>query len=145
MAETIFLKVLNRVTTITAGEIDDSTDPVVFSVAPGAGAIFPDENFIITIDDERMLCTSRTVDALTCTRAQDNSAIAAHPAASVIALNVVAAIIDELQTAVNALEAVDPLTDIILKAYATEPAFIKGKLYRDTVTGRMYYGKDTGT
>ncbi|MCL4482640.1 MAG: hypothetical protein M1445_08515 [Bacteroidetes bacterium] len=62
----------------TVGGINNSDDPVTFSVTTGEGSRFPASNFVITIDSEILLCTSRTGDSLTCTRAQESTTIAAH-------------------------------------------------------------------
>lgn len=62
----------------TVGGIDNSTDPVTFAVTTGEGSKFPASNFVITIDNEILLCTSRTGDNLTCTRAYEGTTIAAH-------------------------------------------------------------------
>lgn len=73
---------------LLAGAIDGSTDPVTFSVAAGTGARFPSSgNFRITIrsssavesdQGEILLVTSRSTDALTASRAQEGTTIAAH-------------------------------------------------------------------
>lgn len=68
----------NLAVSTTAGSINNSTDPVVFSVAAGEGTLFPattNGSFRVTVSDadgtnaEVMLCTSRSTDALTCSRA----------------------------------------------------------------------------
>jgi hypothetical protein len=71
-------------------------------VASGEGAKFPSSNFNITIDNEILLCTTRTGDVLTVTRAQEGTAAAIHAAAAAINLNVTAGIVSQIQGAVDA-------------------------------------------
>lgn len=74
-----YLKKNNAVSKVaTVGGIDNSTDPVTFAVTTGEGTKFPASNFLITIDNEILLCTSRTGDNLTCARAKESTTIAAH-------------------------------------------------------------------
>jgi len=93
-----FLNVKNNASSKLAAAIDD--DDLSLTVATGEGARFPSSNFHITIDDEILLCTSRTNDVLTVTRAQESTAAAAHSLGANVRLNITAAIIEELQTSV---------------------------------------------
>lgn len=89
----------------TVGGIDNSTNPVTFAVTTGEGAKFPSSNFSITIDNEILLCTSRTGDNLTCTRAQESTTIAAHSQNADVENRITAAALVEHETAINLLEA----------------------------------------
>lgn len=69
---------VNLAASLTAGAIDNSTDPVTFSVTAGDGALFPatiNGSFRVVVSNadgtnaEVMLCTSRSTDSLTCARA----------------------------------------------------------------------------
>jgi hypothetical protein len=90
-----FLNVKNNASSILAAGIDAVATSL--TVAAGEGARFPASNFHITIEDEILLCTTRTGDVLTVTRAQEGTAAAAHAAAKAVRLNITAAIIQELQ------------------------------------------------
>ena len=68
----------------------------------GEGAKFPASNFNISIDDEILLCTTRTVDVLTVTRSQESTTAAIHAVGTTVTLNVTAGIISQLQTAIDA-------------------------------------------
>lgn len=71
-------------------------------VATGGGALFPSTfPFPVTIGNEIELCTGRTTDTLTTTRAQEGTSAAEHASGSSVQLRVTAAIITELQTAVD--------------------------------------------
>ena len=67
----------------------------------GEGAKFPASNFNISIDDEILLCTTRTVDVLTVTRAQEGTTATIHAIGATVTLNVTAGIISQLQTAID--------------------------------------------
>lgn len=90
-----FLQVKNNAASKLAAAIDD--DDLSLTVAAGEGARFPASNFHVTIEDEILLCSSRTNDVLTVTRAQEDTAAAAHALAKTVRLNITAAIIEELQ------------------------------------------------
>jgi len=90
-----FLNVKNNASSKLAAAIDD--DDLSLTVATGEGTRFPASNFHITIDDEILLCSSRTNDALTVTRAQESTGAAAHTRGANVRLNITAAIIEELQ------------------------------------------------
>ncbi|MGD0856546.1 MAG: hypothetical protein ABSA18_12180 [Dehalococcoidia bacterium] len=68
----------------------------------GEGAKFPASNFNISIDDEILLCTTRTVDVLTVTRVQEGTTAAIHAVGATVTLNVTAGIISQLQAAIDA-------------------------------------------
>jgi hypothetical protein len=100
-----FHAVLNNVSSTTAGSIDGATDPVTFSVAAGEGANFPqpttDGDFLISVDNEILNCTTRTADSLTCDRAQDGTTIASHVSGSAVELRIVANAMTEIHGAVT--------------------------------------------
>ncbi len=75
-------------------------------VAAGEGALFPSTYpFPLTIESEIVLCTNRSTDELTITRAQEGTAAAEHATASVVSLNITAIFVSDLNTAVNTMEA----------------------------------------
>ena len=66
---------VNSAASTSAGTINNSSNPVTFSVSAGAGALFPAAGpFRVTVSNtdgtnaEVMLCTSIATDALTCAR-----------------------------------------------------------------------------
>lgn len=63
---------------ILNGAVNNSSDPVTVNVDADSDELLPTANFYIKIDNEILLCTSRTGNALTCTRAQDGTSIASH-------------------------------------------------------------------
>jgi hypothetical protein len=78
----------------------------------GEGSRFPASfPFHITIDDEILSVTARTNDTLTVARAQEGTSAAAHNAGAAVRLNITAALIAELQTAIDTKQAALPLTD----------------------------------
>ena len=96
-----FLKVKNRAISTLASGISDSD--LSLTVATGEGALFPSTYpFHITIEDEILECTNRSTDVLTVTRAAEDTIAAAHAADKTVKLRITAAIITELQTAVDA-------------------------------------------
>ena len=109
---TPFKKVKNRVlTTIKVGsDIDNIDDPVIFNITDETK--FPVVPFYFTVevinDDtvyERMLCTDLTGDQITATRAQDGTTKQTFNAGDLVMVRVIAAHLDDITTAINALEA----------------------------------------
>lgn len=107
VAPTAMLAAKNNAISTIAGAVDGATDPVTFSVAAGGGALFPapatDGPFNVTIDSEILKCTSRTVDSLTCARAQEGTSIAVHSLGAAIQLRVTAKQITDIQTLLRGL------------------------------------------
>lgn len=71
------------------------------TVGAGEGANFPttvDGDFWVTVDSEIMLCTSRAVDVLTVTRAQQGTAAAAHDAGAAVELRITAQALIDIHT-----------------------------------------------
>ncbi len=102
---TSFHQVKNRAITTTVDAIDNSTDPVTFTLTDGS--VFPataSGHFNVTINNEIMHCTDLTGNEMTCVRAQESTTIFAHDVGATIQLNVTAKTITDLNTAVNALE-----------------------------------------
>ena len=91
-----FLNVKNNASSVLASAITDVATSL--TVATGEGARFPSSNFHITIDDEILLCTTRTGDVLTVTRAQEDTSAAAHGQGIAVRLNITAKVIEELQS-----------------------------------------------
>lgn len=77
--------VMTTASSLAAGSINNSSDPVTFSVTASTGSRFPASNFYIQIDSEILLCTARTVDSLVCTRAQQGTSIASHSSGALVA------------------------------------------------------------
>lgn len=75
------------------------------TLVSGDGARFPASNFNISIDDEILTCSSRTGDVLTVARAQEGTTAAAHAAGAIVSLNLTAAVITQLQDAIDAVPA----------------------------------------
>ena len=90
-----FLQVKNNASSVLAADITDVATSL--TVATGEGAKFPASNFHITIENEILLCSTRTGDVLTVTRAQEGTSAAAHTAGKTVRLNITAAIVTELQ------------------------------------------------
>ena len=95
----------NNANSTTAASINNTDNPVTFSVSAGEGANFPqpttDGNFLISIDSEILNCTARTVDSLVCDRAQDGTTIASHVSGAAVELRVVANAMTELHNSVT--------------------------------------------
>lgn len=94
------LNVANRAISALASDISD-TD-VSLTVTSGEGIRFPSSNFVITVENERILVGSRTDDTFSSlTRHYDDSVAAAHTAGQKVRLNVSAALINSLKTEIN--------------------------------------------
>lgn len=96
---TTWLNVKNNAESALASAITAAATSL--TLITGDGAKFPASNFHISIDDEILLCSSRAGDVLTVTRAQESTAATAHAAGAIVALNVTAGIITQLQEAVD--------------------------------------------
>ena len=91
-----FLGVKNRAESELASGI--SGVAASLTVPTAEGSRFPASNFAITIDDERILVTSRTLDTFTLgQRGYDGSTAASHDAAAKVELRVIAQNVVELQ------------------------------------------------
>lgn len=99
---TTFKSLSDRAVSTLAGSINSVVTSL--SVASGEGALFPASNFWVTIGDEIMLCSSRSVDTLTVTRGVLGTSGAAHTIGDYIALNVVSQHFDDITAALNAAE-----------------------------------------
>lgn len=97
---TTFFGKTNNATSAVAdvAGINGTSDPVTFNVTTGEGSLFPASNFKITIDNEILLCTSRTGDALTCSRASEGTTIAAHTQNATVEHRITAATLTEYET-----------------------------------------------
>ncbi|KKM19129.1 hypothetical protein LCGC14_1658800, partial [marine sediment metagenome] len=88
----------NSASSSLASAINNSVGTL--TVATGDGANFPataDGDFWVSIDSEIVLCTSRTGDVLTVTRAQQGTSGAAHDAGAAVELRITAEAISEMQ------------------------------------------------
>jgi hypothetical protein len=104
---TTFLNVTDRATTTLYTTINSSNTTIVLNT--GDGALFPSTNFIITIENERILIDSRSTDTLTVNvsgRGYTGSTAASHTAGVAVQLRVTAQSITEMQSAINACEVV---------------------------------------
>lgn len=90
-----FLNVKNRAySTLDSGINDTVTELTVFT---NEGAKFPATNFHITIDDEILLCSSRTNDVFTVVREKEGTTAAAHSSGVMVELRITAKIITQLR------------------------------------------------
>jgi len=95
-----FLQVANRaISKLTA---DISATDTSFTVTTGDGNLFPTGNFVVTIDDERILVGSRSGDTFSSlVRGYDGTTAASHTAGTRIELRIIARHIQELQDFCN--------------------------------------------
>ena len=90
-----FLNVKNRAeSTLASGITDVATE---LTLATGEGALFPATNFHITIEDEILLCSSRTGDVLTVVREQEGTTAVAHAQDVAVELRITAEVVTEIQ------------------------------------------------
>lgn len=93
-----FLKVADKAGSTLAADITDVATSLI--VATGEGALFPADNFVVYIEDEKILVTTRTADAFNpITRGYDGTTGVAHVTGKAVELRVIAKHITELQTA----------------------------------------------
>ncbi len=97
-----FLRVKNNAESVLASGINASATSL--TVVTGEGAKFPADNFHISIDDEILLCTSRSGDAFTVQRGKEGTQAAAHGAGAKVQLRWTAAYVEELQSALEQLQ-----------------------------------------
>lgn len=90
-----FLNVKNNASSKLASAI--TAVATSLTVLTGEGARFPSSNFPITIDNEILLCSSRTGDVLTVTRAQESTSATVHGQGAAVRHNITAAIVTGLQ------------------------------------------------
>jgi len=127
---TTFLKAKNlALSTLAAGISDTDTS---LTVKAGEGAKFPSIfPFPIVISSEILLCTARTNDVMTVSRAQEDTSAAAHNANMTVELNITAKYITDLNDAVNTLEGAGggqafPVGSVFLAVVNTDPATLLG-------------------
>jgi len=89
-----FLNIKNRAESTLASGISDTDTSL--TVASGEGDKFPTSNFHITIEDEILLCSSRSGDVFTVERAKEGTSAAAHSAGKAVELRITAQIIQDL-------------------------------------------------
>lgn len=103
---TTALKHTNRGYSILAADMNNSSDPVTFSVASGHGARFPAAfPFHVSIfnpatPDTREIIeiTARTTDSMTGTRASEGTSKIAHTAGDAVWLDITSGLLDLLET-----------------------------------------------
>jgi hypothetical protein len=104
-----YLTHTNRGYSTIAGDINNTDDPVTFSVGSGHGARFPAAGTFnvsiynpVTPDTREIIAvTSRTTDSMTGTRAAEGTSKIAHTAGDVIQLNITSALLDAIESAIN--------------------------------------------
>jgi len=95
-----FLQVANRA--VSKLTTDVSATDTSLTITTGDGVLFPTGNFVITIDDERILVGSRSGDTFSSlTRGYDGTTAASHTAGTRVELRIIARHIQELQDFCN--------------------------------------------
>lgn len=107
---------VNLGSSTTVGSIDNTTNPVTFSVQTGAGALFPvttNGSFRVTVSNsdgtnaEVMLCTSITGDTLTCSRGSSATleapvpTLLSHGAGSLVSNNISSGAMNQIRQDLN--------------------------------------------
>lgn len=96
-----FLKAKNRAESSLASGVSDTDTS--WTLATGEGDKFPARgDFHVTCEDEIVKCTSRTGGVLTVVRAQEGTSGASHASGKAVELRITAAIVTELQDALDA-------------------------------------------
>lgn len=122
------LKHTNRGYSTLAADMNNSSDPVTFSVASGHGARFPSAfPFHVSIfnpstpDTREILeITARTTDSMTGTRASEGTSKIAHTAGDAVWLNITSGLLDGLESEIAGKA---PSSGIALTAMATQAAY----------------------
>ena len=140
---TTFLNCTDRATTTLHTTINASDTTIVLNA--GDGVLFPSTNFIITIENERILIDSRSTDTLTVNvsgRAYAGSTAASHTAGVAVQLRVTATSITEMQSAINARQLTDNLdtTTTLGTSDTLYPSQNAVKTYVDNQTTNVYLG-----
>jgi len=108
---TAFKKIVNRFNTTikAASSINNTDDPVVFNITSATG--IPAVPFYFTVEKsndnsifERMVATNVSGDQITATRAQDGSTKQTFSAGDLVQIRVIAAHLDDITVAINAVE-----------------------------------------
>lgn len=99
---TAWLNVKNNAQSALASAVASSATSL--TLVSGDGSKFPSSNFNITVDDEILLCSSRSGDVLTVTRAQESTTAAVHAAGAVVSLNLTAKHITDIQGAIDSIQ-----------------------------------------
>lgn len=116
---TAFKQVLDNAISTTNGGLNNTNNPVTFSVATGEGAKFPapGNGYYLTVWDrtqysdpgqdpnmEKVLVTARSSDSITATRAQGGTSNVAHAGTITVALLVRDQHFTDIHSAINTLE-----------------------------------------
>ena len=96
-----FLSIRNNAFTTLAFDI--TAVATSLTVATGEGARFPTSNFHISIGNEILLCTARTGDVFTITRAREGTTASAHTTGARVVLRVTAGIVEEMRRAIGSI------------------------------------------
>ena len=90
-----YLQTKDRAITTLNGQLLD-TEETSFVVTDGS--VFPDTNFVVTIEDEQILITSRSTNTLTIgERGYGDTVAVTHATLTIIELRIISKIIEELQ------------------------------------------------
>lgn len=99
-ASTDLLLVSNNAATTLNGNIS----AVATSLVVAAGSVFPASDFIVTIDSEILLCSTRVGNTLTVVRAQQGTTAEAHVTGDAVVMNMTAGHYETLRDAVIATQ-----------------------------------------
>ena len=91
----MFLRTKNKAESTLVADINNSV--LSLDVVAGEGSKFPTKNFHITIDDEIILCSSRSIDTLTIERGAEGTTPAAHTTGATVQLRITSEIISQIQ------------------------------------------------
>lgn len=136
-------QIVNGGNTTTTGSVDDSSNPVVISVA--SAAVFPSVgNFRILIDNELLLVTSVSGNDLTCSRAQEGSTIATHANGADVNFVLTAASFRNVISEYNIYDTYSnlPTFGIAGRRFFLNPGY--GVSFRDTGTAWELWHNDMG-
>jgi len=137
---TFYLKANNATSRVAdVGGIDGSTDPVTFNVTTGEGSKFPASNFLISIDNEILLCSSRTGDALTCSRNEEGTTIATHSQNSTVEHRITKGTLEQYESIFKETSETSEADKVLLKEItpATDPTSGYRALYFKS-DGKLY-------
>lgn len=94
-----YLQIKDNARTILDGQLL-SGETTSFDVVDGS--VFPTTNFVVTIEDEKILISSRTTNTLTISeRGYDSTTPATHADATYVNLNLLAEHLEEMRTEID--------------------------------------------
>lgn len=119
------LNVANRAGSTLAVTIDSA----VQALTVASGSLFPASNFIVTIEDERILVGTRTGNVFSSLTRGYGSTAASHDANARVELHIVAEVITELQAHVTALEEATTATRVAHCAHVHDVNYVSPDYY----------------